>query len=127
MLQSLTVSEFSETSVRLGRGESICPHMLNISRFYKLERFISSSACILNYTLVVTCPAYQLDNGQVRYNKNTFNGNYPYDTRVTLSCGYDYILSGPSSACCVDPGNWDQQSRCTAGNILNVVLWDLQF
>ena len=66
--------------------------------------------CLWICIAVPTCPALSISNGDITYNKNALNGNYPVGTIASFRCDYGYLLQGQHGAYCQQSGNWDLQT-----------------
>ena len=78
---------------------------------------------ILENIFVVSCPALNLTNGRVSYNKNSVDGGYPVGTEVQYSCNYGYRLSGPLKRYCQRSDDWTgPTAACNPGNQFEQLL-----
>ena len=68
----------------------------------------------------MTCPAFSIPNGKVRYSKPPVNGGYILDTQAMFSCNSGYKLSGSAWTTCQQPGqpkSWNAHSgHCKKSN-----------
>ena len=78
--------------------------LLVLFTWYILYYFINHR----KYLHVVLCAGLSLQNGQVRYNQASMNGQYPVGTTASFSCGSGYKLRGQNSRSCQATGTWTQ-------------------
>ena len=72
------------------------------------------------------CPALNLANGDVTYDKSLAGGLYPKTTKVSITCNSGYY--GPSHATCYVEGNWGRHPpSCDRGTEIKRLLYFLGF
>ena len=63
----------------------------------------------LYHYYVVLCDGLSLPNGEVNYDPESINGEYPMGTIASFTCNYGYNLNGSNSRTCQISGNWTQK------------------
>ena len=59
---------------------------------------------------VVLCGNLSLSNGQVSYDPDSENEQYPVGTTASFTCDSGYNLKGPNSRTCQNSGTWTECS-----------------
>ena len=73
------------------------------------------------YLVEVTCSALEsILNGGVSYDRDSSDGQYPFNTTASFSCNSEYLLSGSDSRTCQTSGDWSQQTPVCRGNIMKI-------
>ena len=83
----------------------------------------------INITILVNCPAINLENGQTSYNSSPeTNGGYSQRTVATLMCNHAYYLSTvTNSSTCETSGNWNQDAMCLPGKHKEVYGYSIDY
>ena len=56
------------------------------------------------------CDGLLLPNGEVNYDPESINGEYPVGTIASFTCDSGYNLNGSTSRTCQPSGNWTQRT-----------------
>ena len=97
----------------------------NLNSLYFVNAYSMYVICNI-YNSLVTCPALNLSNGVVSYNKPPFNNTeYVVGTVASFSCNIGYYISQNISRTCQLSGMWTQQTPICHISILFLCLKEI--
>ena len=64
---------------------------------------------------LASCPAIDLENGGVRYDRSAVDGRYPEDTLALMQCNIGYSVVGPSNKTCQSSKSWNKHEAICKG------------